>query len=530
MKNLSDLLLVWLGGLVIISLAAVFQKSPGYMDAEYYYAGGKLLWQGAAFREPYVWNYLADPKSLPVPAFTYWMPLASILAWLGMSVAGKDAFEAARFPFILLSSFIPPLTYHLSGRISGQRFMALFSGLLAWLPMFYLAYLPTTDTFGVYMVLGTFWFLLAEKIPLLNKQLAFLAGIVSGLMHLARADGLIWMLIYGTLLMIPVIKKQRQQNSGYRIGVVLLFCLGYMMVMGGWYARNWMEFQSLFPPGNYRSLFLRTYNDLFRYPAIDLNFENWVEDGLVPLIQDRLYALGQNFQSLVAVQMQILLLPLSVLGYWKMRAKPMIRIATLVWLAMVGLMSVVFPFAGWRGGYFHVSAAFQPMVWCLASEGLAIFVNWGVRKRSWNASQALRVFSLFIFGFLLILTLYLYQERVIGKDLHQPLWEESQQSQEQICRAVRNLVMSDKLNDLVVMINNPIGFYLACEQPAVSVPVGGERAVQGAAQQFGVRLLVLEKDHPDELAHLFYAPRSTSLFELIDNQPEWKIYRLHESP
>lgn len=530
MKKIGDLVFVWLGGLVIVCLAAVFQSSPGYMDAEYYFAGGKLIWQGKAFREPFLWNYLADPTSLPAPAFTYWMPLASVLAWLGMILGNKASFQIARLPFLLLSSFIPPLTYALSWQIKGQRFIALLAALMAWLPMYFLAYLATTDTFAIYMILGSVWLILAGKIPELGKGGCFLAGIVSGLMHLTRADGLLWMLMFLTMLLIDGGKKWPQQEKVFPFSTLLLFFAGYLLVMGGWYGRNWMEFQSLFPRGNQRALFFHTYNDLFRYPAYELDFAYFLKDGLAPIIHDRLYAISQNLQTLIAVQMEILLFPLFMLGYWKKRSEPIVRAGSIAWLMMFALMSVVFPFAGWRGGYFHVSAAFQPLVWCLASEGLGGFVHWGVRKRDWNATQALRVFSIFILIFLLILTAYIYKVRVIGNDPSQPVWEESQRRQAQICNALRMVLTGDELREEVMMINNPIGFYLVCERSAVSVPVGGERAVQMVAQQFGARFLVLESDHPLELGDYFFAPRNTGLLTLIDNQPEWKIYCIHETP
>jgi len=530
MKIFGDLLFVWFGGLVMVCLAAIFQTSPGYMDAEYYFAGGKLIWQGEAFREPFLWNYLADPKGLPATAFTYWMPLASVIAWLGMTLGNSANFQIARLLFLILSSFIPPLTYALGWQIKGQRFTALFAALMAWFPMYYLAYLPTTDTFAIYMILGSIWLILAGKVSGLGKGGCFLSGIISGLMHFARADGLFWMFIFFVMLVNAGIGKRRQQEKDFPFDALILFLAGYLVVMGGWYGRNWMEYKTLFPPGNQRALFLHSYNDLFRYPASELTFAYLLKDGVTPLIYDRLYAIGQNFQTLIAVQMQILLFPLFMLGYWKKRSEPIVLAGSIAWLVMFGLMSVVFPFAGWRGGYFHASAAFQPLVWCLASEGLGSFVNWGVRKRGWNATQALQVFSVFILFFLLILTVYLYKVRVIGNDLSQPVWEESQKRQAQICHALRGVITGEERSEEAIMINNPIGFYLMCERSAVSVPVGGERAIQMVARQFEVRFLILESDHPAELADYFFAPRNTGLLTLIQNQPEWKIYRINEIP
>jgi hypothetical protein len=78
-------LALWALGLALVLLAAAFQSVPGYMDAEYYYAGGLRLAEGSGFSEPFLWNYLNDPVGLPTPSHTYWMPLASILAALGQA-------------------------------------------------------------------------------------------------------------------------------------------------------------------------------------------------------------------------------------------------------------------------------------------------------------------------------------------------------------------------------------------------------------------------------------------------------------
>jgi hypothetical protein len=76
--------------LVVQLVVASAQEIPGYLDADYYYGGGLQLVRGQGFTEPYLWNYLDDPQSLPHPSHGYWMPLASILAALGMWLTGQE--------------------------------------------------------------------------------------------------------------------------------------------------------------------------------------------------------------------------------------------------------------------------------------------------------------------------------------------------------------------------------------------------------------------------------------------------------
>src|SRR5512137_461345 len=102
------LVLVVLGMLTAGSMAA-FVRVPGYMDAEYYYATAIELSEGRGFQEPFLWNYLDDPASLPHPSHLYWMPAVSVIAAAGLKVLGAG-FRSAQLPFVILAAGLPALT------------------------------------------------------------------------------------------------------------------------------------------------------------------------------------------------------------------------------------------------------------------------------------------------------------------------------------------------------------------------------------------------------------------------------------
>src|SRR5450759_1986811 len=156
-------LLLALLGLLVATLVAAFQPSPGYMDADYYFSGGLQLAAGHGFTEPYLWNYLDNPVGLPHPSNAYWMPLASLLAAAGAALLEPASWFAARAGFLLVAAMIPPVTAALAWSYSSRRDLALTSGLLAVFPAFYLPFLPVTDTFGVYMLLGGLFFLVLNR-------------------------------------------------------------------------------------------------------------------------------------------------------------------------------------------------------------------------------------------------------------------------------------------------------------------------------------------------------------------------------
>ena len=107
-------------GLLVPLAVSRFQSLPGYMDADYYFAGGIQLANGQGFTEPYLWNYLDDPAGLPHPSHTYWMPLASIVSAIGMWISGQSTYAAGRLPFILLSACVPLLTAALAYEVTGK--------------------------------------------------------------------------------------------------------------------------------------------------------------------------------------------------------------------------------------------------------------------------------------------------------------------------------------------------------------------------------------------------------------------------
>ena len=106
-RELAILLLV--AGLFYLAVASL-QHAPGYMDADYYYAGGLRLAQGHGFSEMVLWNYLDNPQSLPHPSHGYWFPLASMVAAAGMWLSGAQSFFGARMLFLLIAALVAPAT------------------------------------------------------------------------------------------------------------------------------------------------------------------------------------------------------------------------------------------------------------------------------------------------------------------------------------------------------------------------------------------------------------------------------------
>ncbi len=478
--------------LLLLAGAASFQHSPGYMDADYYLLTGQQLAEGRGLSEPVLWNYLDDPAGLPHPSHAYWMPLPSFLSAFGLLLfPNLDAFQAGRIIFILLAALVPPLTARLTFQLSKNRGAAFLAGGFSLLPVFYFPYLATTDTFAITMILGALFFstVLANQEDPSRLKLAVL-GILAGLLHLARAEGFIWLALalgFGWRL-----------RSGQR-GLAAT-AAGYLLVMGPWLVRNWFAFGAPLVTGPARSLWLSTYDQLFAYPASLLNFQTWLASGWSAILTTRLDALLTNLQSALAVEGAILLAPLMVWGAWRLRGNVVVRIAVLAWVALLGVMSLLFPFSGARGGFFHAAAALQPIAWALAAVGLGYFVEWGEAKRGWKKTQAAHIFSIGILLLLAGLTAFVFNLRVIVNSQ----WDASAESYAELGAELMGLGLP---SEAIVMVNNPPGFSLASGHLAIVIPDGDVDVALVAARRYGADALLLEVNHPADLNWLYLQPR-----------------------
>jgi hypothetical protein len=521
MKRSRSLIFLFSLGLFAVGMTAAFQSTPGYMDADYYFAGGLRLVGGYGFSEPFVWNYLGGEAILPEPgvgslehaSHAYWMPLASLLAASGMVVSGIHTFFTARIGFLLVAALVPPLTMALTRSLLKEKVsqaeasrISFLAGLLAVFPGFYLAYLSTTDTFGIYMLLGGLWFLVVGRASPAGAHLRFLIlGALSGGMHLARADGVLWL---GLGLFAALwLGRKNKLSSFEQMRLLGLTLVGYLLVFGPWLLRSHAEFGSLLAPVGARVLWLTHYDELYAYPASLLTRERWLASGLGAIIQARFDALGQNLQSALAVQGQIYLLPFMLLGGWRWRSDWRAGMGVTAWLLTLGVMTVAFPYAGARGGYFHSGAALQPILWAFAAAGLDVFVAWGRQRRGWHSRQAQLVFSagLVLLGF--VLTVFLVQARVIGQTPQTgSAWDVSHARYERLEKALQSY--HPEPGD-VVLVNNPPGYYLASGRQAGAIPYGSVDALRAAAERLGARYLLLELD---QVQH-------SSLYSQPENQP-----------
>ncbi len=498
-------------GLFVAGLGCIWIQSPGYMDADYYFATGQELSRGRGFIEPFIWNYLDNPSALSHPSHLYWPPLTSLIAALPMTFFGQT-FRAAQIPFILMSALLPVIPAALALQIHGNRSWAWFSGLLALVPGFYLPYMLTTDVFVVYALIGAGFFYFTGRGLRNGRNGAWLvSGMMIGLAHLASADGLLFFL--PALAAVSCSGERKLQRFTILIS-------GYLFVMAPWFLRNHLIVGTLLPATGAKTLWLRSYPELFSYPSSNLTLRHFLSQGFGAILQARFAALWINLQRLIGENGLVMLGPLMIIGFRELWQAFETRLAAFYLVILFLTMSFVFPFAGSLGGLFHSSAAMMPLLWALVPAGLHRVIQWLSHLRRWDEAQAQRLFAATIFGMTAILTVGLYVTKVIGIQSNTALWMGPKRTYDAAAETLAEL----NPDYGIVAINNPPGFYVSSKKGSVVIPYGGEAELHRVVDRFEVEWLVLDVNHPEGLADLYQGQAKVSWLEeratLLDHNNE----------
>ncbi len=474
-------------GLILPAIIAQFQPAPGYLDSDYYFAGGIQLATGKGFTEPYLWNYLDGATSLPHPSHSYWMPLASIIAALGMWLTGQITYASARLFFFVIAALVPPITAHLAFTFSKRQELAVTSGLLAIFCVYNAPFIAVTDNFGIFMLLGGLYFIVATRLiedSTRTRYWLFL-GLIAGVMTFSRSDGLLWLALTFLFTLWRAPKESFIGHAKYVIVNSIIALFGFLIVMSPWYVRNLSVFGTLMAPGGSRALWLANYDQTFIYPPSLLNMDSFLALGWQKIMADRWAAVGSNIISGFAAHGSILLFPFIILGAIAFRKDDRVKLAALAMLILFIVMSFIFPFAGSRGSYFHAGAALQPMWWTLAPFGLEELLSF-LRKRNWGNDQTKVIFRSALVMIAMILTVFVVYLRLFSLG-----WSEGEENYPPV---EQFLIQQGIQKEDVVIVRNAPGYYLQTRRSSISVPNGGEQAVLAVAEQFNAYYFVMEPE------------------------------------
>jgi hypothetical protein len=484
-----DLLILFMSSLAVRLAVAAFISRAGYMDPAYYAAGAVNLARGGGLAEPYLWNYLDDPAGLPHPGFLYWMPLPSLLA-APFAALFPGSFFALQIPFVFLSALLPLVGYGVAWQVMGSRRSAWAAGLITLFSGFFFPHWTLPETFAPYALFGSLALWLAgSKWQVASGKWwgSVLVGLLVGLAHLTRADGILFFPVVALAPLFFPRPRTTHRVLSFAICHLLFVILGYLLVMAPWFIRNLSVIGAPLSPGGGKTLWLTSYDDLYCY-GCDLSLQSYLVWGWGNILSSKLSAMGVNLQRFLAENCLIFLLPLSIIGFYRLRRRAAF-VNSLVYLVLIFLAhTLAFTYPGPRGGFFHASSAVSPFLFVAAMEGLETAVRWGGQRRRWNVRQAVMVFAIAT-----VIAAAGLSVCVANQVL--PRWQGTDRAYERIGQWMEQRGIDDSA---IVMVNNPPAFWYYTRHPAVAVPapVGDVDTLLAAADRYGVDYVVLDRNWP----------------------------------
>jgi hypothetical protein len=101
------------------------------------------------------------------------------------------------------------------------------------------------------------------------------------------------------------------------------------------------------------------------------------------------------------------------------------------------------------------------------------------------------------------MSFYAFNDRVIGGDLRDPLWNRSFQSSQKSIEVLAGL--AEEIHE-PIMVNNPPGLFVATGITSIAIPNGSVDALIQAADTYQAKLIILDINHTDSLSELYTHP------------------------
>lgn len=470
--------------------------SAGHGDVSAYFQVARNLFLGRGFVQDFVADRLMDPTGLPTPSNTHWLPLPSIIAFLGMKLAGEPSYTAGKLAMIAVSAAFPLIGYAAGRILIGTRAGALATGVLSLGFHLYLDQPCAILSHGPYGVFCGGALLVVLGLARGDRWLpAF--GVLLGLTYLVRGDSQV--LLVGLALALLYRRLRRVDPLPIPWRKLALAAALFAAVAAPWWVRNVRVFGEMMPSGVSRVMWAREYEQWFSDPA-DLTRENFlawkyenIRDQKLAGIEDALsYAPLALHRSIIREREplpqevriawlgQYVLTPLLWLGLLVLAVRRPLAVGLVLLhvLLLVFVYGVVFPAIGresFRSSMFSVYPVYLAAI--VAAIDLALwplrrFVRGGARGA--DAS-------------LIAAALVLAYANVAAIEPHLAVKYRDIESAMAPYREFGTWARGAGLEDQVFFCRNPWQFSTETGLKAVMLPYDTPERILAVAKQFGVR-------------------------------------------
>ena len=404
----------WLPPLALLALAlaaravAAAQVTLAPTQVSAYYVGvARNLVTGHGLVSEALWSYATPPLVLPQPAFSLWMPMASLLAAVPMALTGVTTLAAAQASAIAMGALLAPLTWLVAREaatangLEGRRAatVALGSGLVAAIfgPFLLMAMGPESGTPFTLFVLGA-CLLMPRVIADADRADGRAAvrdgiglGLLLGLAYLSRQEAI----EVGVAYLLLALPAARWLAPGARRPWLARALAGPIaagaVTVGPWFVRNLATFGSVSGQAIENLWFTRN-EDVFAYlrpPTL----AHFLAQGPATIAGH----VAQAFGSQLGLDVLLSPFPIGALGLlaWLTlgRSPAFVRPTALRALLLSGALTFVvtgllFPVATLWGTFRHASGPLLLGLIVAASLGLDAVVARVRRWRRWERANA----------------------------------------------------------------------------------------------------------------------------------------------
>ena len=528
----TTLIFVLVAAGLAVFLVMVYGGQPLYTDVYYHLNVANRLIDGHGMTETYLWNYTNAPAPMSgawaVPSHAYWMPLTSLMAAAGMAFTGAHgSYAAAQLPFVLAVWGIGLIGFAAGARLGRTSLLAWVAGLLTLLSPFYARVWGAIDSTTPFALAGSACVLILGGLLAVKRAPRAMwlwwaaAGALAALAHLARPDGVILLGVGGLTALISARRARRWGG----LWVLLPLVIGYLACMTPWFMRNLQESGTILPAGGLQGVFFTEYDDLFAWPPVTGPGQFLDKLGWNGVVSTRLAALfGQgdglisgNFGTFLAVEGMIFLAPLMIFGLVNRWRDPFLWPFMLAALFIHLVMTVVFPFAGYRGGLLHSAGALVPFWAALGAVGLSDVIRWiAKRRRTWHYERALPVFAGGLVALALLMLFALGARGITGP-------------------SAAELALYSELDARLppgarVFSADPPALYYYTGRGGAVLPNSPQDTLAELAERYDIRFALIAKDGlPSQLADIWAAP-APFLEPVPSDLTEGRLYAILAQP
>lgn len=495
----------WLVGAALVGLALVARAVAvsqvtfvPTVDSAYYVGVAGRLASGQGLTADVLWTYASPPLTLPQPAFTLWMPLASLLAAIPMVVGGTTSLLAAQVAMIVVGSALAPLTWYVAdqaaaanGLIGRRRAtVALGSGIVAALFGPFLVAVTGPDSSVPFAVLAVAACCAMPRAldTASGRRWGVVLGALLGLAYLARQEA-IWVGLTYLLLLLPELRRrvpgERAAWLARSLGPVVA---AGAIVVAPWLIRQALVFGSPFPGQAIQNLWFTRNQDVFAF-AQPPTMAAFLAQGPAVIIEH----IGAGMWHQLVDVLLLPTLPVGVFGLlglgwaWRspaLRGATALRAVTLAGVLMFLATGLLFPVATLAGTFLHASGpalVALVVIAALATDRVVAAIGtwrgWD-KQNAWLAPLVTLALALPVMGLEVWLTGSFASNQATREGAAATALESQVPGQAGGGPAV---VISDE----------PIGFGLATGRPTLILPDEPPADVLQLARQFGARAVLL---------------------------------------